>query len=357
MLKNWSNWIVLFFIQFFGWKFLFKNEHFVMFWYKNVTLTYNHIVYYFSSKFNIPFGEILYVLFGVFLIYIIINLFNKKSYLKKISLLFKVLFYLQLVYNSLWGIVNYKNNFTFNYTNLKIEVKDLKVLYYNSLDKIKILRYELGADDKKAIDFIYNNDIYLKDIERNLKNLQNESWVNHFNIPKNLIVKESFFSSILNQFGVLGYYNPFTVESNVNKYNSDLKTPFTTSHEIAHQIGFATENEANFIAYYLGVNSEIKEVQYAANFKTTFSLLNAIYSQDSIFVKNEIENLPLGIKTDRDAEIKYYKQYEGKLNDLFSRLNNQFLKVNNQEGVVSYSKYITLVYLYNLEQNKKANQH
>ncbi|MBS7332741.1 MAG: DUF3810 family protein, partial [Weeksellaceae bacterium] len=218
------------------------------------------------------------------------------------------------------------------------------------------LREELKINEKGTIDFTYNNDVYLKDVSQNLKKLEKESWINEIILPEKLVVKESIFSTLLSYSGVLGYYNPFTIESNINSNNSDLKTPFTISHELAHQLGFATENEANFIAYYLGVNSSNPEIKYAAHFKTTFSLLNAIYRHDSIFVKNELDNLPKGIKLDREAEKEYYKKYDGKLNDWFSNINDQFLKANNQEGIVSYSKYIELVVYYNSMQNKKANQ-
>ena len=42
----------------------------------------------------------------------------------------------------------------------------------------------------------------------------------------------------------------------------------------------------------------------------------------------------------------------GNIKFTFSELNNQFLKANNQEGTISYSKYVELIYL--LYQTKKA---
>lgn len=348
-----NKWLVILILQFLGWKFLFKYQDFVIFWYKYVTQSYNQIVYYITSRFSFPIGELFYILLIFVLILIIFQFFKSKKLSNKFSLLFKCLSIVLFIYNSLWGIVNYKINF--NGSN--IELNGLKVLYNNSLNELNCLRQTINPIENKPLEFVYENEYYINDIRLNLNKLEKENWINNFNIPKELVVKHSNFSSLLSQFGILGYYNPFTVESNINCNNSDLKTSFTISHELAHQMGFATENEANFIAYYLGVNSNIKEVQYAAHFKTTFSLLNAIYPHDSIYVKNELENLPEGIKVDREAEIEYYKQFDGSLNDLFSIMNNQFLKANNQEGLVSYSKYIELVYFYNLNQNKKANQY
>ncbi|QTV05404.1 DUF3810 domain-containing protein [Faecalibacter bovis] len=353
---KWSSWVVIFFIQFIGWKLLFRNQNFVAFWYENITQNYNQIIYNLTSKINFPIGEIVYTLLIIGLVYLLFVILRKKSKTEKISLLFKVFSIVLFIYNSLWGVVNYKENFNINNDKLKVEVNDLKLLYYNNLEELNILREELKINEKGTIDFTYNNDVYLKDVSQNLKKLEKESWINEIILPEKLVVKESIFSTLLSYSGVLGYYNPFTIESNINSNNSDLKTPFTISHELAHQLGFATENEANFIAYYLGVNSSNPEIKYAAHFKTTFSLLNAIYRHDSIFVKNELDNLPKGIKLDREAEKEYYKKYDGKLNDWFSNINDQFLKANNQEGIVSYSKYIELVVYYNSMQNKKANQ-
>ncbi len=66
----------------------------------------------------------------------------------------------------------------------------------------------------------------------------------------------------------------------------------------------------------------------------------------------ELDNMHSKIKQDRKAELKHYLKYEGATSDTFSELNNQFLNANNQEGTISYSKYVELIYL--LYQTKKA---
>ena len=159
-------------------------------------------------------------------------------------------------------------------------------------------------------------------------------------------MKLSNISKLMNYTGVLGYYNPFSIESNINRFDTDLKLPFTVYHELAHQMGFASENQANFIAYYIGIHSSYNEVKYATYYKTIFSLLGAISKSDPSFSLKEIENLPKGIINDLNAEINYYSQFDGKANNAFSAINDQFLKANNQDGKVSYSKYIELIYYY-----------
>lgn len=353
MLKKWSSWIILIFIQIVFWILLYTNEEKLLMFYDNITLTYHKIIYYFSSKVNFPVGELFYLILFIGLVFIIKRVSRKSNLNDKLVLVSKTIFFIILVYNSLWGLVNYKSNFILETDKSKLEINDLKTLYFSSLNNAKDLRNEIEIKAFDPLEFKYNYEDYINDLQRNLQQLKSEDWIKNYHIPTKLVIKESYISNLLSHFGVLGYYNPFTIESNINSKNTHLKIPFTIAHEVGHQMGFATENEANFIAYYLGINSKIKEVQYAAHFKTTFSLLNAIYPHDSVFVKNQLKNLPLTIKSDRETEIAYYKKYDGNLNEIFSSLNNQFLKANNQDGVISYSKYIELIYNYNLK--KKAN--
>ncbi len=57
------------------------------------------------------------------------------------------------------------------------------------------------------------------------------------------------YSYLGNYLGFTGYYNPFTGEAQVNTTVPLFVQPFTTCHEIGHQLGYAKENEANFAGY------------------------------------------------------------------------------------------------------------
>ena len=52
-----------------------------------------------------------------------------------------------------------------------------------------------------------------------------------------------------------GYLNPLTLESHVNKNIPAFNYITTAAHEMAHQLGIAAENEANFIAFYTSINN------------------------------------------------------------------------------------------------------
>ena len=60
-------------------------------------------------------------------------------------------------------------------------------------------------------------------------------------------IKKSLYSVPLTYMGFSGYLNPFTNEAQIDGLIPSYKFPTTGSHEVAHQLGYAAENEANFI--------------------------------------------------------------------------------------------------------------
>lgn len=77
-------------------------------------------------------------------------------------------------------------------------------------------------------------------------------------------VKKSLYSKMLTYMGYSGYLNPFTHEAQVNGLIHNYKFPTTTCHEIAHQLGYSAENEANFVGYLAAVHNEDIYFKYSA---------------------------------------------------------------------------------------------
>jgi hypothetical protein len=65
----------------------------------------------------------------------------------------------------------------------------------------------------------------------------------------NLSTKKSLISLPLTYMGFSGYLNPFTNEAQVNYLGPMYTFPTTTCHEMAHQLGFASETECNLLAF------------------------------------------------------------------------------------------------------------
>ena len=67
---------------------------------------------------------------------------------------------------------------------------------------------------------------------------------------------------------VAGVYTFFTGEANVNFNFPDYTLPFTTAHEMAHQRGISREEEANFIAFLVCLESDDDYIRYSAYVNT-----------------------------------------------------------------------------------------
>lgn len=218
--------------------------------------------------------------------------------------------------------------------------KELALKY---LEKCKATR-KLVNQDKNGI-FIVTD---LKSIQKEILHQQSQlpSFICSKKAPQINSFKPSLFKNIMSFTGILGYYNPFTAEA---QYNSELPStflPFTSAHESSHQLGFAREQEANFVGYLIGVHSQNLDLRYSTEYYTLKSLLNSIAYEDENFVKTALKNYSQEMKKDRLYERAFIYKHQGLLDDFFGFTNNLFLKSNQQEGSVTYSYFIDLLLHY-----------
>src|SRR5690606_26965563 len=71
-----------------------------------------------------------------------------------------------------------------------------------------------------------------------------------------LLVKHTSLGYLLNYLGINGYYNPLSGEAQFNRFLPKFMHPFVISHEMAHQIGIAAEDDANLVAYIICAESQ-----------------------------------------------------------------------------------------------------
>lgn len=75
--------------------------------------------------------------------------------------------------------------------------------------------------------------------------------------------KEIYFSGLLSQTYMKGYYFPFSMEANYNETMYVANKPNTICHEFAHLKGFIQEDEANLIGYLACVSSDDPMFRYS----------------------------------------------------------------------------------------------
>ncbi len=160
-------------------------------------------------------------------------------------------------------------------------------------------------------------------------------------------VKNSLMSLPLSYMGYSGYLNPFTLESQVNT-KMPIQSLITTSlHEMAHQLGYAAEKEANFIAYLSAINSEDPYIQYAGKTFAFRYLFNDLYELDPEKARGKLKLLNPGILKNYKEVNDFWKKYKNPFEIIFDKTYDSYLKANGQKsGIKSYNEMVGLVINY-----------
>jgi len=289
------------------------------------------------------FGDVLYVLVGILAFYYLIKCFKKKSRNNAILKLLIIINAFYFVYQIFWGMLYFQTPIIEKLPKGEITLNQRKKLALQYLEKCKTTR-KLVTQDKNGI-------FVVKDVIT----VQNEILSQQKKLPKFISDKKntetnsfkpSLFKNVMSFTGILGYYNPFTAEA---QYNPELPSSFlafTMAHESSHQLGFAREQEANFVGYLIGIRSKNLELRYSTEYFTLKSLLRSIIEEDPEFVKIIIRNYSPEMRKDRLYEKVFVMRHQGWLDDFFGFTNNLFLKSNQQEGSVTYSYFIDLLIHY-----------
>ena len=160
-------------------------------------------------------------------------------------------------------------------------------------------------------------------------------------------LKPSIFSYAGNFLGFSGYYNPFTSEGQVNTTVPVFTRPFITFHEIAHQVGYAKENEANFISYLSGKEHPSVGGRYSIYFEMYRYSVYEIYKRDTSLAAVYREKLHPQVKQDLLELRRFSEKYESVAEDYFMGIFNLFLKANKQPaGTASYNQVVAWLEAY-----------
>ncbi|RYJ42317.1 DUF3810 domain-containing protein [Flavobacterium beibuense] len=154
-------------------------------------------------------------------------------------------------------------------------------------------------------------------------------------------VKSSLISTPLSYMGFGGYLNPFTNEAQVN-YNLPLYNyPTTTCHEMSHQLGYASESEANFIGYMASIHNDDLYFKYSGY---VFALKYCLRNIEKIDEEQAKSLLPLinnGILRNFEESEQFNDYYSSFIEVIFKGFYDNYLKMNHQkDGLETYSKFV-----------------
>jgi Protein of unknown function (DUF3810) len=316
-----------------------------------IETNYSNGLYQFTSKAMryvfgwLPFsvGDILYTIAGIYIIrWFIINR-NRITKDTK-AWLIDVIAAASLVYfafHLFWGMNYYRLPL---HKTLKLEntysTEQLISVTKKLIDKSNTIHRSISENDSLKIEMPYGKKELLKKTTNGYDALA--KIYPHLEYSPSSI-KLSIYSLPLTYMGFSGYLNPFTNEAQIDGLIPLYKYPTTACHEKAHQIGYAAENEANFIGCLAAIKNESNYFKYSGYIFALRHCLNEIYKRDIEIYETLIKEVNKGILKNYQESYAFWMSYQNPLEPVFKSTFNIFLKANNQEkGIESYNYAVAL---------------
>jgi len=270
------------------------------------------------------------------------------NFLKKLVSIGLVVY---LVFNILWGLNYNRQGISFQ---LGLVVKPYTL---SDLDTItSLLQQKLNS-----------HALLLKPAQRDLLN-SNRSLVRegvaayalvdkqypflHYEYPS---VKSSMFSHIGHFFGFTGYYNPFSGEAQIKTTVPFFLKPFVLTHEIGHQLGYAKENEANFVSFFACRRSNNPEFRYSVYYDMYQYAIRELNRKDSLLAKTYKEKLHPQVKKDNEEFRAYLDRSANPIEPFVSAFYGQYLRMNNQpKGKETYDEVVAWLIAYQKKYGRES---
>lgn len=256
----------------------------------------------------------------------------------------KLLLVVYLAFTFLWGLNYYRQGIT--------KQLGLAVNGYSGADLIAltaILRQRLNAaaektDSLERLQYNQNNVLFSRGIAAYKSSVARFPFL-AYNAPS---VKPSLFTPVGHLFGFTGYYNPFSGEAQLKTSVPVFLKPFIVTHEMAHQLGYAKENEANFVAFLTCKESANINFIYSAYFEM---FRDAVFECRRILEKERTDtftkNLTARVLRDNDDLQRYLLSERNGIEPFMSGAYDKYLKLNNQpNGKATYDEVIAYLIAY-----------
>ncbi|HVW13588.1 MAG TPA: DUF3810 domain-containing protein [Mucilaginibacter sp.] len=311
---------------------------------------YRAVCFIFHPVFNLfPFsvGDIAYIAAIIYLLYTIVKLLGHlfhRRWTDAGMLLLGVVAGVEaamLAFYLFWGMNYYRPpaSEVLNLRDTDYTVADLRHVTAMLIDSANACRQRVTPADLAQ----KNKAIYVTAVSA-VKQLTDSSGAFKTYHPD---IKSSLITPLLNYLGTSGYYNPFTAESQMNYEMPVFLRPFVACHELSHQMGFAPEDEANFVGFIAAIHSKDRLMRYSAYYEGVQEFMFTLRHQDSLARKELRKRILPQVLNDFKTERLYWVSYEGKVERLSSIFYDNFLKVNNQPyGLKTYNRMVLLILAY-----------
>lgn len=161
------------------------------------------------------------------------------------------------------------------------------------------------------------------------------------------VAKPIILSPLMTYTHISGIYTYYTGEVNINTNYPDYIVTSTIAHEMAHQRGIAKEDEANFSAFLVLVNSEDDYLKYSGYLDVYTTVASAVSESAPEVYKTIRSRLCPEANRELTAYSDFFDKYrENRANDISEALNDAYLQSQGTEGTVSYDLVTRLIAAY-----------
>lgn len=255
------------------------------------------------------------------------------------------------LFHILWAF-NYHRQPLFEKMALKREYSDADLLTFTKklISKTNAVQHQITKNDNLKVAFPYSQEQVFEMNLNGYKNLSNQYSYFTYN---HLSTKKSILSLPLVYMGFGGYLNPFTNEAQVNYLGPMYSFPMTTNHEMAHQMGYASESECNFIGFLASIKNQNLYFQYSGYSMALHYCLRNWQVRDEKKYKQLLQTIHPGILKNYKESEDFWKQYQTPIETGFHAFYDNFLKLNQQkDGMEGYSKFVNLMVNYYINDNR-----
>lgn len=315
----------------------------------------NGIYPYISSFFRIVFGWIPFsvgdvlLAFGFFLfILFLVQLIKTrfKNFLPKIIHFTAILSVIYFCFYLFWGFNYYREPLAKNlkYHPQKYTTAQLQKVTKHVIQKLNYYQLQITKNDTLKVENPYQQKEMYKMAVAGYTNLATDFPQLKYQYKS---VKSSLMSLLQTYNGTSGYLNPLTGEAQVNDKIPKTSYPTTTCHEMAHQIGFAAENEANFVGFLAANYNDDMYFKYASYRMAFGYCISELRKRDRELSKELWKTVNKGIAKDFNASYTFWQQYKNPFEPIIKKGYNAYLKANKQDkGLQSYNYVVDLLISY-----------
>ena len=247
-----------------------------------------------------------------------------------------------IFFNLNWGL-NYNRmgiGYQLRFDNKPYSTNELAALDSMLVQKINLTK---KAWIRAGATYPDNAEMFRKTGEAYVNLQKSYAWLDYSSVS----LKPSMFGWLGNYIGFTGYYNPFSGEAQVNTTVPRFLRPYVCCHEVAHQLGYAKENEANFVGWLAASASNDSLFHYSTYIDLFLYANRNLYNVDSSLARHYRNQLDTAVKQDLVELRKFLIEHENPVEPLIRWVYGKYLQANDQpSGELTYDEVLGDVIAY-----------